>query len=98
VKLFPVTVMKNLVISKTIHTCKIHYPAFLLVLVFSILLIGVSLAETAPKHVVKVNSTVLTEADLEEALNEIMPAGVFHGGFSSKKRMEYRPQAVEKND
>ena len=39
---------------------------------------------------------MLTEADLEAALNEIMPAGVFHGGFSSEKRATYRPQAFEK--
>jgi peptidyl-prolyl cis-trans isomerase C len=49
-----------------------------------------------PKPVAKVNNTVLTEVDLEQALNEIMPAGVFHGGFSSKKREQYRPQAFEK--
>ncbi|MEE9119356.1 MAG: SurA N-terminal domain-containing protein [Calditrichia bacterium] len=48
------------------------------------------------KPVAKVNGTVLTEADLEEALNEIMPAGVFHGGFSSEKRMSHRPEAIEK--
>ncbi|MEJ2247715.1 MAG: peptidylprolyl isomerase [Acidobacteriota bacterium] len=48
------------------------------------------------KPVAKVNDTVLIEADLEQALNEIMPAGVFHGGFSSKKREKYRPQAFEK--
>ncbi len=46
--------------------------------------------------VVKVNDAVLTEADLEEALNAIMPAGVFHGGFSSKKRAKHRPKALEK--
>lgn len=48
------------------------------------------------KPVAKVNDTLLMEADLEQALNEIMPAGVFHGGFSSKKREKYRPQAFEK--
>jgi len=48
------------------------------------------------KPVAKVNGTVLTEADLEEALNEIMPAGVFHGGFSSEKRMFHMPEAIEK--
>ena len=53
-------------------------------------------AAALPKPVAKVNGTVLTEADIEEALNEIMPAGVFHGGFSSKKRETYRPQAFEK--
>ncbi len=49
-----------------------------------------------PKPVVKVNKTVLTELDVQEALNEIMPAGVFHGGFSSKKRASKRPRAIEK--
>ena len=53
-------------------------------------------AAALPKPVAKVNDTVLTESDIEDALNEIMPAGVFHGGFSSKKRAEYRPQAFEK--
>ena len=53
-------------------------------------------AAALPKPVAKVNDTVLTEADLEAALNEIMPAGVFHGGFSSEKRATYRPQAFEK--
>jgi peptidyl-prolyl cis-trans isomerase C len=53
-------------------------------------------AGALPKPVAKVNGTVLTETDLEEALNEIMPAGVFHGGFSSKKRLQHRPQAFEK--
>ena len=48
------------------------------------------------KPVAKVNDTVLMEADLQQALNEIMPAGVFHGGSSSKKREKYRPQAFEK--
>ena len=45
-----------------------------------------------PKPVARVNDTVLTEVDLEKALNEIMPAGIFHGGFSSKRREKYRPQ------
>jgi peptidyl-prolyl cis-trans isomerase C len=53
-------------------------------------------ASALPQPVAKVNDTVLTEADLQQALNEIMPAGVFHGGFSSKKRATYRPQALEK--
>jgi len=48
-----------------------------------------------PKPVAKVNDTVLTQVDLEKALNEIMPAGIFHGGFSSKRREKYRPQAFE---
>lgn len=70
-------------------------------MIFLLLSLGLSLlwsmpSGAFPKPVAKVNDTVLTEADLEQALNEIMPAGVFHGGFSSKKREEYRPQAFEK--
>ena len=70
-------------------------------LIFLLLSVALSLAwsipaAALPKPVAKVNDTVLTEADLEAALNEIMPAGVFHGGFSSEKRATYRPQAFEK--
>ena len=50
----------------------------------------------AQQAVAQVNDSVLTEYDLEEALDEIMPAGRFHGGFSSEKRMAHRPQALEK--
>ncbi len=50
----------------------------------------------AQKPVAKVNNTVLTGYDLEEAFNEIMPAGSFHGGFSAKKRMARKPEAIEK--
>ena len=53
-------------------------------------------ASSLEKPAAKVNETVLTEFDLQEALNEIMPAGVFHGGFSSEKRASYRPKAIEK--
>jgi len=70
-------------------------------MIFLLLFLGPGLiwsipAAASPKPVARVNDTVLTEADLELALNEIMPAGVFHGGFSSKKRKKYRPQAFKK--
>ncbi len=59
-------------------------------------LTGTALAGEPPSAVAKVNETILSESDLQQAMNEIMPAGVFHGGFSSKKRTAYRPQAIEK--
>ena len=59
-------------------------------------LIGTAVAGQPPPAVAKVNETILSESDLQRALNEIMPAGVFHGGFSSKKRASYRPQAIER--
>ncbi|MBA4366934.1 MAG: hypothetical protein C0403_04770 [Desulfobacterium sp.] len=48
------------------------------------------------KPLASVNDVELNESDLEDALNEIMPAAIFHGGFSSVKRAKYRPQAFEK--
>jgi len=70
---------------------------FLFLFLFIALLpVWVTPAAAFLKPVAKVNDAVLTESDMEDALNEIMPAGVFHGGFSSKKREEYRPQAFEK--
>lgn len=46
--------------------------------------------------VAKINGAVLTIFDLERALDRIMPAANFHGGFSSEKRASYRPRAFEK--
>ncbi len=72
------------------------YPLSFLYLILILLMVRFATAGTFQKPVAKVNDTVLTETDLEEALNEIMPAGVFHGGFSSEKRMSQRPKALEK--
>jgi parvulin-like peptidyl-prolyl isomerase len=72
-------------------------PVVLLLLFFFFASAQVSLATAAdpPKPVVEVNGKILTEMDLNEALNELMPAGRFHGGFSSEKRNSYRPEAIE---
>jgi peptidyl-prolyl cis-trans isomerase C len=87
--------MTNLFNNSTGKAGKIDRMIYLLLSV-ALSLVWCIPAAALPKPVAKVNGTVLTEADIEEALNEIMPAGVFHGGFSSKKRDEYRPQAFEK--
>lgn len=87
--------MTNLSNNETLRAGKIwHWMSLLLVV--AILPAWDQPADALPQPVAKVNGTVLTEADLEAALNEIMPAGVFHGGFSSEKRATYRPQAFEK--
>jgi peptidyl-prolyl cis-trans isomerase C len=87
--------MTKLFNNETLKAGKIwHWMSLLLVV--AILPVWDIPAAALPKPVAKVNDTVLTEADLEQALNEIMPAGVFHGGFSSEKRAKYRPQAFEK--
>lgn len=70
--------------------------AALLILFVTTLIAGPVMAAADPKPVAKVNQTVLSESDLQEAMDEIMPAGRFHGGFSSKKRASYRSRAIEK--
>ena len=87
--------MQKLFNNGTWKAGKIRYVLFLFLSLALSLLWSIP-AGAFPKPVAKVNDTVLTEADLEQALKEIMPAIVFHGGFSSKKRAEYRPQAFEK--
>jgi parvulin-like peptidyl-prolyl isomerase len=72
-------------------------PVVLLLLFFFFASAQVSLATAAdpPKPVVEVNGKILTEMDLNESLNELMPASRFHGGFSSEKRNSYRPKAID---
>lgn len=88
--------MNNQLYTISDRIFKNHHQAFFFLLVLSVLSVSVSPAEAGQNPVAKVNNTILMEADLEEALNEIMPAGVFHGGFSSEKRLQYKPRAIEK--
>lgn len=52
-------------------------------------------ASSQLKAVAKVNGAVLTERDLGEAFNKIIPAAIFHGGISPERRQAYRDKAVE---
>jgi len=52
--------------------------------------------EAGPKPVAKVNSVILTERDLQAAFNEIIPAGVFHRGFSASRKSRYRHKAIDR--
>ncbi len=82
------------------RTCRLPDTRSLLISVYVIMLLawlsGTAVAGGQAAPVAKVNETILSESDLQRALNEIMPAGVFHGGFSSKKRASFRPQAIER--
>lgn len=53
-------------------------------------------AQDLTQPVAKVNDVLLMQADLEKALNQIMPATRFHGGMHSSKRDSFRPQAMER--
>lgn len=93
--------MANKIMSTFINDCtamKKHFfsPLNLACFLLIFCLVSSATAGALQKPIAKVNDTVLAETDLEEALNEIMPAGVFHGGFSSEKRMSQKPKALEK--
>lgn len=75
---------------------KIYWASKILCFVVFLLLALSQTAMAEQKIIARVNDIPLTDADLEAALNEIMPAGRFHKGFSSEKRMSKRPQAFEK--
>lgn len=68
---------------------------FLLAAVVLSALFYVSQALAGQKAVVKVNETVLTEADLQEVMNRIIPAASFHGTMSPERKAAYRPRAIE---
>jgi peptidyl-prolyl cis-trans isomerase C len=78
-------------ILKSTSACSLTF----VVCVFVLVLVQSAPVRAFGKPVVRVNGKTLTEIDLEAALNEIMPAGVFHGGFSSQKRASYRPRALQ---
>lgn len=50
--------------------------------------------EVASNIVAKVNGAVLTEIDLEDALNEIIPKEVFHRRMTPEKRATFIPKAM----
>ncbi len=69
---------------------------FSLILISYILNNGTGVCFGQQKYVATVNGQNLLEYDLQLSLNEIMPAGVFHGGFSSEKRAAQRPKALQR--
>ncbi|MDP2166846.1 MAG: peptidylprolyl isomerase [Thermodesulfovibrionales bacterium] len=56
---------------------------------------GAAPTAAADEAVAKVNDTVLTGSDLEDAIGEIIPKAVFHGSLSPEKRASFIPKAME---
>lgn len=68
---------------------------YLLVLLFPLLHGPAADSAGDEKAVAKVNGVVLTEIDLSEAMNELIPFAAFHGGVNPEQRERYRADAVE---
>ena len=69
--------------------------AVLLLTAVAVVLLWAPACLSQQTAVAKVNDTVLTVRELEDAFNKIVPAASFHGGLSDEKREAYRPRAVE---
>jgi parvulin-like peptidyl-prolyl isomerase len=69
--------------------------AVLLLTVVAVVLLWAPACLSQQTAVAKVNETVLTVRDLEEAFNKLIPAASFHGRLSDEKREAYRSRAVE---
>lgn len=67
---------------------------FLLVFFFS-LSVCPPISEGAGDPVARVNGSVLTEIDLQDEINRVVPAIAFHGGISPERLAKYRPKAIE---
>ena len=64
-------------------------------ILFFIIVSMASYSDAQSKPVASVNGHVLKEVDLLEAMNDIFPAAVFHGGITPDKMEKYRPKALE---
>lgn len=66
-----------------------------LVKLLGFMLILFSFAEAEDKTVAQVGDTVITESDLQQALEQYMPAGAFHTGIDRSSKREYRKAALD---
>jgi parvulin-like peptidyl-prolyl isomerase len=68
---------------------------FFLLVFFFFLSACPTISEGAGDPVAKVNGSVLTEIDLQDEINRVVPAIGFHGGISPERMAKYRPKAIE---
>ncbi len=76
-------------ITKT-RFCSLWASAFLIMVVPMI----TASAYAAEKTVARVGDTVITEADLRDALDRYVPSGAFHGSIDRSQKDEYRVAAL----
>jgi peptidyl-prolyl cis-trans isomerase C len=75
---------------------KVREKGLFLLFFMLVFFTGIPSSEGLDEPVAKVNNTVLTEADLQEEMNKIIPSITIHGGVSPERLAKYRPKAVEK--
>lgn len=66
-----------------------------LVTLLGFVLILISSAEATDGMIAQVGDTVITESDLQQALEQYMPAGTFHAGIDRSAKPEYRKAALD---
>jgi peptidyl-prolyl cis-trans isomerase C len=70
--------------------------AFAAIAVIAAIFLWTPMCAAQQKPVAKVNGNVLSDYEMNEALNEILPAASFHGGITPEKRQKYHDRAVDK--
>lgn len=71
------------------------YQSFLLFIIAAFILSS-SFSSFADESVVaKINGTVITERELEDAVSRIIPRSTFHGNVTEERRNEFRQQALD---
>lgn len=86
--------MKRWFMTTKMYLKKYYLLLFTVILFISFLCVSVSSAKPNDA-VAKVNDVVLTEKEVEEVMNELIPQASFHGGINQEKRESFRPKALE---
>lgn len=80
-------------LQKSLYAYVCRSLAFFKLLGFVLILISSS--EAADGMIAQVGGTVITESDLQQALEQYMPAGTFHAGIDRSAKPEYRKAALD---
>ncbi len=67
---------------------------FSLGLLMLVVVLSAAVASAAEKTIARVGDTVITEADLRDALDRYIPSGAFHGSIDRSQKEEYRIAAL----
>ncbi len=74
-----------------VYSCRNYFFVILL----CVLLTLFSAAEAADKMIAEIGNIVITESDLQQALEQYIPVGVYHTGIDRSSKNEYRKAALD---
>ena len=78
----------------TIKTTTPSRGPYTLALLILFIVLSAAAASAAEKAIARVADTIITEADLRDALDRYIPSGAFHGSIDRSQKDEYRVAAL----